>query len=114
MEDIIPKGAAVTREDIGSRVTFRMSDVQPCTRRVGEHVEDVILGQVLRLNLTVALGERMVVWDDVSGVPRAERVLFIPVTLPPGFDQIERILLASDCHKRGNISQTSRSDNVRL
>ena len=90
--------AFVAGEDVGGGVALRMADMQAGARRVGEHVEDVELGELLRAGRGVALGERMAGGHGFAGVPGAKSLLLVPVALPLGFDQMKRILSASGCH----------------
>ena len=61
-----------TAEDVGGGVTLGMPDVEAGARRIGEHIQDV----VLRLRGI----EVVIAW-----VRGAERLMFLPVLLPLGF-----------------------------
>src|SRR5581483_1520041 len=61
--DIEAAHAAVARQDIGGRVALWVADMQPGAARIGEHVEDVILGLF-------------------RPVRRAESLALFPVPLP--------------------------------
>ena len=114
VQDVVAERAAVTGQNVRGGVAFRMPDVQPRAGRVGEHVEDVELGQLLRLGLAVALGEGMACGRHFARVPGAKSLLLVPLALPFGFDQVERILSASGCHKPETIAESARPDNGRI
>ncbi len=65
----------VASDDVGRRVPFGMSDVQPFARGIREHVEDVVL-RPRRIELVVA---------------QAERGIIIPIGLPLRLDLFERV-----------------------
>ena len=72
----------VTREDIRGGVAFRVSDVQPGTARIREHVEDVKfrLGRI----------EIFLAW-----ISRMKKLPLLPDRLPFWLDLIERIRFAA-------------------
>src|SRR5690606_10466235 len=81
MQHIKAAGALVARENVGRGVPLRMTDVQTRARRVGEHIEHV----VLRFAAT--------------GVG-AERMVFLPEGLPVRFDRRKVVVFAMRCHRR--------------
>ena len=87
----------VTGEDVGGGVALRMPDVQPGPGRVRKHVEDVIFRDVAGVRVRVSLVKRMVGGDAFAGVPRPERLAIMPMLLPLGLENLERILSAHSC-----------------
>ena len=70
MQHVHAAHALVAAEDVGGRVTFRMPDVEPLARRIGKHVENVVLGlgRVLGdLEGLVLFPVLLPAWLDVSG-----------------------------------------------
>src|SRR5436190_2172027 len=85
MQEVEAAHAFVPRNDIGSRVTLRMANVQPSPARVGEHVEDVKfrLGRI----------EMLFAW-----IWRVKKLPLPPDCLPFWLDLIERIRFATLAH----------------
>ncbi|MNS52788.1 hypothetical protein D3C72_855150 [compost metagenome] len=73
VQHVEPAHALVARDDVRGRVAFRVADVQTGARRIREHVQDVELGLVRVL----------------AGL---EGLVFLPVTLPLGFDLLGIVL----------------------
>src|SRR5439155_26415075 len=82
MQNIEAAHAFVTRDDISSGITLGMSDVQPRSARIREHVEDV----------KFRLG-----WIEIlfAGIWRVKKLPFFPDRLPFRFDLIEWIRFAA-------------------
>src|SRR5579883_1989237 len=88
-----------------------MADVQPCARRVREHVQDIELRYGFGRDVGMTLGEWVGRRDFLTRVPRPERLLAIPMRLPFGLNQMKRILTAS-CHKPANIGENRPGNNA--
>ena len=113
MKHMVAPGAPVTSEDIRGGVALRMADVQSRPRGIGKHVEDVVLRQMFRRRRGMALGEGMVRGRLLAGIPGAKGLPLLPVELPFRFDQVERILSASECHNlAGNDSFSMRREQT--
>ena len=94
-----------------------MADVQTRAARVGEHVEDVILGRQLGGGRGLALQlmphrEGMALRQLFAGVPGAKGLLPVPGGLPFGLDQVKRILSAADCHRFAILGECGSRGNV--
>ena len=108
--------AAVSRQNVGSGVAFRVTDVQTFAGRVGEHVEDVEFRRQLlgarRFSLeTVPFRKRVSVRNCVARIPGAEGLLIVPYFLPFRLDQMERILSAAARHKGGILRKVAGQGN---
>src|ERR1035441_9797591 len=114
MQHIVAERTAIAGENVRGGVAFGVADVQSRARRVGEHVEDVELGHLFRSGVAVAFCKAMVGGHSLAGIPRAKRLLLVPLVLPLGLDQMKRILPASECHKRGIIAENRSTDNGRI
>src|SRR5258707_439231 len=83
-----------------------MPHMEARARRVGEHVEDVELGQSFGRRLAVPYSERMSRGRHFAWIPGAKRLLLVPVALPLGFDQMKRILPAPGSHNEWETVNT--------
>ena len=97
MQHIEALSPAIACQDVCRRVALGMPDMQTCPRRVGEHVENVEfrrqIGSRRRpARQIMAQPEGVGFRNVVSRVPRPEGLLCRPVPLPPGFNQMERVL----------------------
>ena len=97
MQHVEALSPAIACQDICRRVALGMPDMQTCPRRVGEHVENVEfrrqIGSRRRpARQIMAQPEGVGFRNVVSRVPRPEGLLCRPVPLPPGFNQMERVL----------------------
>ena len=79
MQDVVAERAAIAGQNVRGGVAFRVPDMQPRAGRVGEHVEDVELGQLLRPGLGVALRKGMVGGHSFARVPRAKSLAARPI-----------------------------------
>src|ERR1035437_9646461 len=114
MQDIVAERAAIAGEDVRGGIAFRVTDMQPRARRVREHVEDIELGPLVRFGLRVALRKAMIGGHRFARIPCPKCLVLIPMVLPLGFNQVKRILPASECHKRRNIAESPQTDNGRI
>jgi hypothetical protein len=85
MQDVESAQALVTRDDIGSSITFRMADVQAYAARVGKHVEDVKF-------------RPRGIETFLTGIGRVKKLSFFPDGLPFWFELIEWIRFAALVH----------------
>ena len=79
VQHVEPFQTFVAGKDVAGYVSQRVSHMQPRSRRVGEHVEDVVF------------------WF-VGGVFAAVGVIFSPVALPFAFDVFEIVIHCVLCH----------------
>ena len=82
MEDIEPAHPFVTRDDVGGRIAFRMSDVQTGAARIRKHIEHV----------EFRLGRIEVFLARIRCV---KNLALIPDGLPLGLNLVERIWFAA-------------------
>ena len=90
-------GPAIARQDVRRRVPLGMPDMQAGPGGVGEHVEDVELRRQFRRRRSspvqpMAQPEGVGFRNAVPRVPRPESLFRRPVPLPPGFNQMKRVL----------------------
>jgi hypothetical protein len=69
---------------------------------------------LVRPGLWVALRKAVVGGHRLARIPRAKRLVLVPLVLPLGLNQVKRILPASECHKRGIIAESRGTDNGRI
>src|SRR4029077_3531596 len=100
----------VTRENVCRGITFRMAHMEAFSRRVGEHIENVVFRQLVRRGLAMTLSEGVAAGHRFIRIPGAKSLFALPMALPFGLDQMKRILSA--CHKRGNIAESDGRNNV--
>ena len=76
MKDIEAAQTFVTRENVGGDVAQRMAYVQTCSRRIGEHVEDIKMRFVGLVGATISM-------------------MLTPIILPLGLDFVEVVIHCS-------------------
>ena len=114
MQDVVAERPAIAGQNIGGGVAFGVAHMQPRPRRIGEHIKDIKLGELLRPRRCMALSKGMAGRHAFPRVPRAEGRALIPLALPFGLNQMKRILPSSGCHKPGNIAENGQADNGRI
>src|SRR5215471_19048600 len=114
MQNVEPLAAFITRENIGGSITLGMPDVQSCTGRIREHIEDIEFFDGFRVDLAMAAGERVIAGHPLSGIPGAKSLPAIPIALPLGFNHMKWILSPGCGHKSGNIAESNGPDNGEL
>src|SRR4029077_3701771 len=82
MENIEPAHPFVTRDNVGGRIAFRMSDMQTGAAWIWKHVENKELG-LLRIEIFVAR------------IRRVKNLALVPDRLPLGLNLVERIWFAA-------------------
>src|SRR5215475_16122508 len=82
MQNIEATQTLIPRDDIGGRVPFRMTDVQPGSARIGKHIEDI---ELWLLSIEAFL----------AGIGRVKKLAFVPDGTPLGLDLVERIRFAA-------------------
>ena len=78
VENVAAVHAQIAAVNVGSRITFRMPDVQPLSGRVGKHVQHV----------------GAFVFGNGRVFGYAESFIFFPIALPFGFNRFKGIF----CH----------------
>src|SRR5436190_15117548 len=85
MQNVETPLPAIPCQDVRSRVTFRVANMQSRPARIWKHIEDVILRRCLP---PVAFCKWMRSRNRLTGVPRPKRLLVIPELLPLRLDQV--------------------------
>ena len=109
-----PQRAAVAGEDVRGGVAFRMADVQPGAARVGEHVEDVELGQLLAAAACQPWrwAKGWLGGNGLARVPRAESLLLRPSAAATWARSDETDTVCAARHKAANIGETTPPEAI--